>query len=73
MLWFYSTPLNISGVTILFQYISCYGSTKQLQQHLEQEDTFQYISCYGSTGARNDLQDLYDNFNTSHVMVLLKS
>ena len=38
---------------------------------LPAERVFQYISCYGLSGHRNDIDDLYANFNTSHVTVYL--
>ena len=52
-----------------FQYILCYGSTRNLINSKILIKLFQYILCYGSTDSPNNVNIKIQDFNTSYVTV----
>ena len=53
MLWFNKIKSCKYDNSILFKYISCYGSTKKTGITPIPNKEFKYISCYGSTDKNN--------------------
>ena len=71
MLWF-NFYQNLSyEPTKQFQYILCYGSTSWALLWVAFLIEFQYILCYGSTQVFFLFLGLWEDFNTSYVMVQL--
>ena len=56
-----------------FQYISCYGLSRDNEWILGRYHVFQYISCYGLSLRICSITGICRHFNTSHVTVYLIS
>ena len=69
MLRFIKKSDDIGCKPCVFQYIPCYGLSKEYAKSEKQINAFQYIPCYGlsQTGFAKDRSK--DDFNTSHVTV----
>ena len=55
-----------------FQYISCYGLSRDNEWILGRYHVFQYISCYGLSLRICSITGICRHFNTSHVTVYQK-
>ena len=70
MFWFYRNKIVILFKNKTFQYISCFGSIPSYAFAVSLCFLFQYISCFGSMEIPQQGLAMWQDFNTSHVLVL---